>query len=490
MCLVMHSASRDSRCNFSYLCGTANQERIKQEVKATYQVNNKGDSPRHGLMLMSSSYYQNNLNQILFREQPVLPYREALSRRPQYQLQKIVRSRSTPKRMGDVSDNNARSNTEVDRTKASNSTIQNQSYSRAGSALKKAYNILPESEQNDTERQQMTQFLDQLKQNNQQAFSQWLKERNDNKRIGKVVLNTRSKPLDVLATIAALPKIIQPQKNKTSKRYLNTSSSESDPLAMQETSQRYYITESHQGPSRHSVNTDRSHFHRSDSASKERVQSLTSRTINEKNRPGNSNSKNEAMSMNLNLALLKPQQQQLATQRNPLSTEESHREKVKSSQNTLRRASPDQTTTKKSAHMKNVNSSAGRRSSTKRSKSESKFLQSYFNPLYRNGELVTNSLLHNYEDSRPRIAKKFKNSVSIKYPNVHVEPVTQGKEEESSFDDTSVDTDTYQYYDAVHKEYYQPKNMKRAERYDHLMKMNIAEVFRDVYEEVDRVKKV
>ena len=63
-------------------------------------------------------------------------------------------------------------------------------------------------------------------------------------------------------------------------------------------------------------------------------------------------------------------------------------------------------------------------------------------------------------------------------------------EEESSFDETSVDTDTYQYYDAVHKEYYQPKNMKRAERYDHLMKMNIAEVFRDVYEEVDRVKKV
>ena len=110
----------------------------------------------------------------------------------------------------------------------------------------------------------------------------------------------------------------------------------------------------------------------------------------------------------------------------------------------------------------------------------------YFNPLYKDGYLLSD-LMPELTRRRPKISKKFKNSVMIKYPDVYVE-VDEYQGLELSVGDTSVDTDTFKYYTTLHNEFTAKMQVKRKQKYEELMKMDIVKEFANIDADVRRLK--
>ena len=113
--------------------------------------------------------------------------------------------------------------------------------------------------------------------------------------------------------------------------------------------------------------------------------------------------------------------------------------------------------------------------------------EKYFNPLFKDGYHLSETLLPDLQRSRPKISRKYKNSVKIQYPNVYMEE-DRFRDLDVSIGDTSVDSDTYKYYTNLHNEVTHRERVKRLVKFDELMKMDIDKDFEPIAVDVYKLK--
>lgn len=571
MSTATHSFDKTPKANSDLSKYFDSQEKRKREVKATYQIHSKDGSPKHGLLLLSAPYYQ-KINQKSSKD-PVLPYQEALARKPQYKIAQPIRSQSLPRGVGlypnhlvQANEIHSKKSVELYREHVHRQeSLPSIKHSRLSSIQTVNQSKSPKSEES-----VIHEDLVRIKQSNQSEFANIIKKKYANRQIEKAVMKIKSKPLDYTAIESAfLPPLVKPEDGKVSKqsrsrsvpesemlsaelaKHLDSQSQMIEPLKKKNIKSRKILPEINTDDNENEGQGTNSKTQTRDPVASNPAENTKQKTIDSENlkqevpvsqRNGVAESKNEGQTPIVFVKdehgnIVDPKQQipkfslvkalmrlgqngefdKGQTDRDTKKegsesshTERltaSHREKLESAnrerpdsskrgregtpklENTINRG-PLAMFTKRinpdPANNGKMNSKGGKNG--KKGKSDKKYINSYVNPLYKDGRFIGPESLPNLHYKRPKIPKKFKNSVKIQYPNVHIETNAHENVIDVSFGETSVDTDTYKYYKNLHKEYFDKKQLKRAELYENLMSMNLEDKFQGIAGEIEKFK--
>lgn len=467
--------------------------RQKNDIFARYQVPQANESSKHGLILFSTLQKFNHSN-----KEPIFPYKEILTRKEPLKIEKSVRSHSVQKASTHRAELRNRGSSYGNIYHKSTETLP----TTGNFHFKEVYAIKsPPSTERIRKKEKQTEPVDilpainGLKRDNQDAFLNIIvKNKKDNQQKDKVIKNMKSKPLDLppdgsdigsygntkygefKGTRSKSTPNIQSEKlfNKSKTSLENKPNIIGSPYQELQNEPDMLLEFTPEDGKKNEILDDKlealedelSHFNLDPSPEKHERPERLPRV--RKDIRINSIPSDDGMADSLKSKTQNPnasgRETQKATVTYNIPTEEP---KTDRKQGRLRKSTSQNSPVK----------------DDKRAKLMKRFLGNYQNPLYKKGVFVVDNMLPGIPRQRPKISKKFKNSVRIQYPDVHVEDVTGGNAD-LSFAETSIDTDTYEYYRYLHKEYFHISIVNRAKIFDSLMKMDIRKNFQGIPEEV------